>query len=695
MTKTTSHKRKRAAKKSVKKKRGVEKSDQQAIQPGKDSVPPIVGPLPDLEWKSLRKKLSTAAARSPAKNVFPAETLGAKPNSGAIYLYGLAVAQGATPLAWHEVLAKLSTMTDFGKVSAGDRSLLCDEASQWLASVSASRGEPLLPIEAILWATNMATLTEVLPQETWWQLLAQLQQTRADSALEDDRTTARYLMLAGELGITLAWRLRGLPSCQRIGQSSLDAVAAFIDREGDSIDEVLKQPHVLRAVAASLVRCERLLPAISKRKFRKRHREIAGEFATWIAALMRTDGSQVFSNVAAVDVEADIRSSAKGKVSNNASPAKSKSKDKSNSSVELLSGLTKAACHFDAETLVPAMAASLGQSHSGGRLAWEVCLPEAMWHSDLGKVVAMLPEWDVRRGRSFLNYSGEDIQVEITGGRSIVFQGHHQTMVSVDGATMEPKGPWEYTCEYSDDDVHMIEFEQPHSGGVVLQRQWMVVRDDRCVMVSDAVIPDRNSTSPPESMTESPEITCVSRLPLADGIEVIQDEETRELVLTHGNKKRCMALPLAANEWRVGPSDCQVSVSEDRHLVVTTRGRGTVYSPIWLDFQTRRFRRPRTWRPLTVAEGLSMIPRSTAAAFRVQFGSEHWVLYRSLSYPSVSADSQSTPHEPIIRTPRSFMGKHLIADFFAARFHPGDGGMEELVTVDDANDNTSDDANED
>jgi hypothetical protein len=29
------------------------------------------------------------------------------------------------------------------------------------------------------------------------------------------------------------------------------------------------------------------------------------------------------------------------------------------------------------------------------------------------------------------------------------------------------------------------------------------------------------------------------------------------------------------------------------------------------------------------------------------------------------------------------LGKHLVADFFAARFDPSDGSLEELVTVDE------------
>ena len=280
---------------------------------------------------------------------------------------------------------------------------------------------------------------------------------------------------------------------------------------------------------------------------------------------------------------------------------------------------------FDSETLVPAIAASLGQSHSGGRLAWECTLPEAMWHSESGKVVAMLPEWDVRRGRCFLEFRGEDIHIEIAGGRSFMLQGSHQTMLEIDGAAVHPKGPWECTCEYSDDDVHMIELEQTFTHGVVLQRQWMLVRDDRCVMVSDAVLTKPTET---DSATEDlPEIVCSSRLPLGEGIEVIEDGETCEIILTDGKKPRCMVLPMAANEWKVGPSSCKTSVTDDGHLVVQTRGRGKIYSPIWLDFQTSRFKRKRTWRSLTVAENLQTLAAEVACGFRIQSGSEHWVLY--------------------------------------------------------------------
>lgn len=672
MTKTVSPRRRRISKK--------------ALQADSTDPSTYTGPLEAKAWEKLQAQLSAAAAKRPASKVFSSDVFGAQSAAEACYLYGLAVETitnnaietedaGEAISSWQWQLARLATFSgdasdkDAAPLLVEVRDDLIQRVSFFLKTTPVAKADRCTAVEAILWASAMVPLSRILPQETWWQLLSYLQQYRADAALEAESRSANYLLLAGELGITLAWRLSALPSCGRIRQASLDAVATFLDGEGDSIDCVLTQPQDLRLVVASLVRCERLFPTVSQRKFKKRHLEIAGEFATWMAALNRPDGSQVFTPTTSRDTRLDVqppKANPSGKKKGAKKRVKPSSKKLANNSVDLLGGLMRAASQFDIDTLVPAIAASLGQSHSGGRLAWEVSLPETMWHSDEGKLVAMLPEWDVRRGRSFIDYSSEDMRIEIAGGRSVMFAGIHQTLVQIDGNSVHPKGPWEVTCEYSDDDLHMIEMEQPFTGGVVLQRQWMIVRDDRCVMVSDAVMPakpDGNATP-----DDAPELVCVSRLPLADGIEVTEDDEVRELVLTNQSKPRCKVLPLAASEWRVGRSDAQVSVSDDRHLVVETRGVGAIYSPIWLDFQPRRFRRPSTWRMLTIAENLQTLPRDVAAGFRIQAGSEHWVLYRSLSG----------------RTPRSFMGKHIVADFFAARFHPSDGGMEELVTVDES-----------
>jgi hypothetical protein len=68
---------------------------------------------------------------------------------------------------------------------------------------------------------------------------------------------------------------------------------------------------------------------------------------------------------------------------------------------------------------------------------------------------------------------------------------------------------------------------------------------------------------------------------------------------------------------------------------------------------------------LTVGDELRIVDPDEALAYRIQLGSEHWVVYRTLR-----------GHRP-----RTFLGKHLIADFHCGRFSPGEGIIDDLVTI--------------
>ncbi|WP_044303685.1 hypothetical protein [Rhodopirellula sallentina] len=636
------------------------------------------------QWEAFARDFvaATPDGRSAAK------FLGHDGGGGALYLWGIATALQGSVSPLQQTLAQLAVgdASSVAGLSQSDRDALLDGSHRLSERDYRDEMSVVDAAETVMWAAAFPLLSAVLPQEQWRRCGERLVKIHADAGLRGDATSPLFLLLAGELGMTLAWRLAVMPSCAKLATSSVKAVIAYIEGEGESIDRALVRSADLRLVVASLVRCERLLPLVSKKKFSQRNRDIAAEFATWMAAMSRCDGTQVLTAVNAEECAVDYQKEVKrdGTAGDDSSKPTHETtsvpepQGKRKGNGPELHGLMLAASKFDTETLPPSMAAALGQSHTGGRLAWEVSLPEAMWHSETGQTFAMLPEWDVKRGRTFVDYSGEDIRVEVMAGRRPLFEGVHQTMVRVDGVDLQPTSDWECTCEYTDDDVHLVELEQ-RFGDYVLQRQWMLIRDDRCLMVSDAVLPyengatveaDAKATRTSGRPAVAPEIQCVSRLPLAAGVEVVEDEEVRELVLLNRSKRRAMVMPLAANEWRVGQTDCQTAVSDDRHLVVTTTGQGAVYSPVWIDMETGRLRRKRTWRQLTIAEDLTIIPRGIAAAFRVQMGSEHWVVYRSLAPGG----------------PRSLMGKHLIADFFAARFHPGDGGMEELVTVDASSD---------
>ncbi|WDQ16104.1 hypothetical protein [Rhodopirellula sp. P2] len=637
--------------------------------------------MPDAAaWQSLRQKIEFRRQRQNASKLYGDDAL-----DGQIYQWGLAALLNGPVDALSHQLAILAT-AEADQSSSTDTDLI-PAAELFLEASRDGRSDLAGDVGCILWASSLPALTSILPLELWWNLLAELQRRVASTLAQDEPQSPHHLLLAGEVGLTLAHRLADLPNCAARGKPSSSAVQAYLDHE-ETIDEALRTPHALRAIMASIIRCEEAMRAVSKRKFNATHRSTAEELAGWIAATSRVDGSPVLSETTSQDVALDHV----GLVSRTKPPTKKKkSTSKTKKAVRPIApaGLMGRAMQYDTDSLLPAFSASLGQSQSGGRLAWEISLPESMWHSDVAGLVAMLPEWDVRRGRTFIDYSDEVMQIEIMGGRRTIFRGPLQTTVELDGVSQHPKGAWQATCEYTDDDVHYLELEQSFTGGVVLQRQFMVIRDDRCVMVSDTVLPaqsDSNSTATASSEatdqgaseTTNPfgsladvQIRCVTRFPVCEDVSAIPDEQTRE-VYFHDNKRRAMMLPLPAAEWRIGPTDCTAAPSDSEHesnsVIVTTTGIGAVYSPIWFDFQSRRFHRQRTWRTLTVADELQLIPRNIATGFRIQIGSEQWMIYRSL----------------LGRRPRSVLGKHLVADFFAGRFHPGDGGVEELVTVDDA-----------
>ena len=353
---------------------------------------------------------------------------------------------------------------------------------------------------------------------------------------------------------------------------------------------------------------------------------------TWVSALTMHTGSSAFSSATRKQVKDDLGAN----------------------------GLLAAATEFDPESLSDAMKAALGKTPVGGRLTWQANLPETLHHDADAKLAVMFPDWDVRRGRTHVDYSAEEVQLEVFSGRTRVIGGTWQTMIETESGELRPDGPWMEICEYSDDDVHYLEIEQPWTGGLLLQRQFMLIRDDRCLMLADSIIPQEFQPVLPGTL----KYRC--RLPLVSPIQLVPESETREAFLSDG-RKRGLVIPLSASEWTISRCEVAMEQTDDRRMTYSAIGRNRLYAPIWFDFQQRRFNRKRTWRKLTIADRLRLVGSDEAVGYRVQIGAEQWVVYRSLGE----------------RVCRSFLGKHLIADFFCARFDPEDGGHEALVTVDD------------
>jgi hypothetical protein len=113
-----------------------------------------------------------------------------------------------------------------------------------------------------------------------------------------------------------------------------------------------------------------------------------------------------------------------------------------------------------------------------------------------------------------------------------------------------------------------------------------------------------------------------------------------------------LVLPLALPEWRVERHGGVLDASQrGLELRCQATGRG-LCCPLFVDLDTRRMTRRRTWRQLTVATALQVTPPDVAVGYRVQCGRDQWLIYRSLATPAN----------------RSVLGQNLSSDFLASRF---------------------------
>jgi len=589
---------------------------------------------------------------------------------GGVMRWGLAVAAGGPVDTTRRIIAELASGLKISKKAA--QFDIVAEVTEMLHRIDRcqSSNSPDLDcvIDATLWAYAFPVLRQILELATSQTFYRSLEQLARQCQTIDDPSSIPRLIGGGELGLVLAWRCGG----ERRGpvtQSSVECVRQWCEAAESSIGNAIRQrtatppesmdgePETLtrlpagslaRLTMASLIRSQAMMQQVAKKRLKKVHLATLFDLATWVAASMEIGGTQAFCTASTKDVRDDM---VKG-------------------------GLLDHLKQVDPESLGPAIDAASGRSHSGGRLAWQISLPESFCHSELGGTAILLPEWDVRRGKMHVDYSQREVRVRLDAGKTTAIDGPWEILVEVDGQEQAAAGPWVSLCEYTDDDVHYLELEQRWTGDVRVQRHILLLRDDRCVLMADAVI--RDPQQPPAS------IGYMCRLKISDEMTTSHEKDTTEVWFDdHGGGRRAMALSLQSNEWRVGPTRARMDTTPDGFLRLKARTDkrnshgGSVFAPIWFDLQPRRFKRPRTWRCLTVAEDLRIVDPDEAVAFRVQHGSEQWILYRML-------------HGDRTRT---FLGKHLLADLYCARFHAGDGTMEDLLTVggtDDDDDNDDD-----
>jgi hypothetical protein len=227
--------------------------------------------------------------------------------------------------------------------------------------------------------------------------------------------------------------------------------------------------------------------------------------------------------------------------------------------------------------------------------------------------------------------------------------------VRLDGERLSPAkdASWEEVCWHSDDDADYLELEIELTRGVRVQRQMLLARDDRFLLLADAVLG-----------VESGALDYTSTLPLVEGVVFDPASETREGYLV-GRKPRALVFPLSLPEWREqtwrgGLTSTAGSLEFQCGHPVSRR----IYAPLFFDLDPRRQVQPATWRRLTVAENRTIVPHEEAVGYRVQSGSQQWLIYRSLDE----------------RGNRTLLGQNLVSEMLVARFETS-GEIESLLEI--------------
>lgn len=250
-----------------------------------------------------------------------------------------------------------------------------------------------------------------------------------------------------------------------------------------------------------------------------------------------------------------------------------------------------------------------------------------------------------------VDYASPEVHVQWGVGRRMLGAGPWRIELAFSGMRISPPARWEEVCRESEDGVAYLELEGRAARGVRVTRHLLVARKDGFLLAADGIVLSRPA-----------EIQYMGVWPLSRKVSCQPAAETREARLTHG-RRQAWVLPLALPEWRDDPRRGELVPWESGlALRQWSKGRG-MFAPLFIDLETKHKGKPLTWRALTVAENFRIQPPDMAVGYRVQIGSQQWLVYRSLG-PKGN---------------RSLLGHNLVSETLVARFVNGE--VEPLLEI--------------
>jgi hypothetical protein len=248
-------------------------------------------------------------------------------------------------------------------------------------------------------------------------------------------------------------------------------------------------------------------------------------------------------------------------------------------------------------------------------------------HDPAAAVAVIRTGWQKHAVRVLLDYRDATPRLEIAAHDRMLVEGPWQWQVSLHGKPLEAEAAWSVSGWESDRKASFLEISAPLGHGLHINRQIVVVPDERIVLLADAI----TTTAAAGDIPSGTGLEYRGLLPLVPPLDTDMTEETREICV-YDTAMRCMALPLALPEWTAAGGGRFSATPEGLVLEQRTAAR-RLYAPVWLDCDPARVGGPLTWRQLTVADTRINLPPHQAVGYRVQAGLRQWLVYQSLDSP--------------------------------------------------------------
>jgi hypothetical protein len=487
----------------------------------------------------------------------------------------------------------------------------------WLSRAEVAAHDVAFGLECLAWGGALPEIAEHLGEPTWWQLVNRLVAIAADTT---SHGALAGQLLHGELPAVLAYVLPELATCESLASTSRrtleQATARLASGEtpvpGGEFDSL--RPLLACWTRWRLINRELDEPVWSEGSPRRYARLV--EHAV---RLSRADGTPVFS------------------------PPDAPPWDR-----RLLRAALRLADHPKTQRVARLL-------RSGGKGAADARRPAPSFSIDTAGLAVLRATWRPRSPQLAVDSSGPRLRSELGLGKRTLWSGATDIEVRIDGRPLSARQTWEQVGWESDRKIDYLELELVLADDVKLQRTLALARAEGFLLVADAVLGQFPR-----------KIEYRATLPIADFTRFEPAEETREGLLLTGRRPLARLLPLALPEWRAGAPIGRLRQTDGGALELTQEAFGrALFAPLFVDLKPSRLAREVTWRQLTVGQERQVVPRDAAVGYRVQIGSEQWLVYRSLAEPEV----------------RTVLGQNLKNELLIGRFRSANGKVRTLLEI--------------